>query len=319
MSNNFTKAEPIDFNKARLVSTYQDVSKRFVEPQDIYTRLARRLQTTLDIRMVIQIFMEHLQEYVPYDHFEYYAESCGIHFGSSRKAVHSCDYHLALPQEDLGNLRLTRSRKFSEEELALIENLLSALVYPLRNSLLYKQAIDSALTDSLTGIGNKRALDVQLHREAEIAKRHHHDLSIIVIDVDKFKRINDQHGHSTGDDILHHVVKTIESVCRKSDLLFRFGGEEFVVILRETDLVGAYTIAERIRNEVEGTRAFHGQHEIPVTISLGVATFEKTETLANLFDRADKALFRAKNSGRNKTCTDAVNPPEFTESKAAEA
>ena len=78
MSNNFTKAEPIDFNKARLISTYQDVNKRFIEPQDIYTRLSKKLQTTLDIRQVVQIFIEHLQEYVPFDHFEYYAEATGI-------------------------------------------------------------------------------------------------------------------------------------------------------------------------------------------------------------------------------------------------
>ncbi|MCB0386833.1 MAG: GGDEF domain-containing protein, partial [Bdellovibrionales bacterium] len=128
--------------------------------------------------------------------------------------------------------------------------------------------------------------------------------SMIVLDIDKFKRINDSYGHSAGDQVLKQVAKTIESVCRKSDQVFRFGGEEFVVLLRETELIGAYTIAERIRVEVESTRAYFGQTELPVTLSCGVAEFDKSETLGQFFDRADQALFQAKSRGRNITCVD---------------
>ncbi len=263
--------------------------------------------------------MEQLFELVPFDHFEYYAESQGIQLGSARRNTHSCDYHLSLPHEDLGNLKLTRAKKFKEEELAIIENLLTALMYPLRNALLYKLAIDSAMTDPLTQIGNKRSFESHFSREAEIAKRHSHQLSLIVMDIDKFKHINDSFGHAAGDQILQQVVKTAESVCRKSDLIFRYGGEEFVVILRETGLSGAFIIAERIRKSVEKTRCFVSSREIPVTMSLGVSTFHPDETLDSFFERADSALYDAKNSGRNRTRTRTIysDTSETIDSKSA--
>ncbi|PIE44054.1 MAG: hypothetical protein CSA50_02200 [Gammaproteobacteria bacterium] len=319
MNNFFTKAETIDFTKARLVSTCRDLNKKFIEPQDVYTQLTRALQMTLDINQVIRVFMEHLVKYVPFDHFEYYAESQGIHLGSAKQSTHSCDYHLSLPHEDLGNLKLTRNKKFNADELAAIENLLTALVYPLRNALLYKLAVDSSLTDGLTQVANKRAFEFHFLRETEIAKRHSNPLSLIVMDIDKFKNINDNFGHSAGDQVLRQVVKTVENICRKSDLLFRYGGEEFVVILRETNLAGAYTIAERIRKKVQETRCFVGTREIPVTVSLGVSAFTPDESPETFFDRADDAMYQAKKSGRNRTRVDTTDTsePDAIDSKSA--
>lgn len=300
MSGNHPKAETIDFTKARLVSTFNELNKQIQTPEDKVSRLARRLQTSLDVAAVIRIFCEELSSFVSFDHYEFYSKLHGIQLGSEKKAVHSCDYALTLATESLGHICFTRSKKFKEEELSIMEHLLGTLVYPLRNALLYKQALDAALTDALTSAGNKRALDAQLHREAELSRRHESPLSVIVFDLDRFKRINDTFGHAAGDEVLKLVVKCIADNARKCDMCFRAGGEEFTLVLNGTHQAGARIIAERIRKRIEDTRFYYSDKEIPVTISMGTATFRESETIAEMMERADKALYRAKQDGRNK-------------------
>lgn len=300
MSGNHPKAETLDFTKARLVSTFNELSKQIQTPEDKVSRLSRRLQTSLDVATVIRIFAEEISSFVTFDHFEFYSKLHGIQLGSEKRAVHSCDYALTLTNEPLGHICFTRSKKFKEEELSIIEHLLSSLVYPLRNAILYKQALEAALTDPLTSAGNKRALDAQLHREAELSRRHESPLSVIVFDLDKFKTINDTFGHSAGDEVLKLVVKCISDNARKCDLCFRTGGEEFALVLNGTHQAGVRIIAERIRQRIQDTRFYYADKEIPVTVSMGTATFRENETIAELMERADKALYKAKADGRNQ-------------------
>lgn len=300
MNGNNPKAETIDFTKARLVSTFNNLNRQVQTPEDKLSRLSRRLQTSLEVKSVIRIFAEEVSEYVSFDHFEFYSDAHGLQFGCNKRAVHSCDYALTLSGEKLGHLCFTRSKKFTEEELSIVEHLLGSLVYPLRNAILYKQALDAALTDPLTSAGNKRALDAQLHREAELSRRHHSPLSVIILDLDKFKNINDTFGHNAGDEVLKQIVKCTSDNARKSDLCFRAGGEEFVLVLNGTHQAGVRIIAERIRQRIADTRFYYADKEIPVTVSMGTATFHEGETIIDLMERADKALYKAKHDGRNR-------------------
>ncbi|UZE97750.1 GGDEF domain-containing protein [Alkalimarinus alittae] len=296
----YKKADTIDFTKARLVSTYNELTQHLKDSDDIISRLTRRLQTTLDIKHIINMFVEEVGKLISFDQFEYNCETVGSYITSEKRAAHSCNYKLKLQNENLGEVSLTRSKKFKEEELAILERLMSTLVYPLKNALMYKHALDAALQDSLTSCGNKRALDIALTREAELSRRHNHPLSIITVDIDHFKNINDQHGHAAGDGILKQLVECMINSARKSDLCFRSGGEEFIVLLNKTTEVGARIIAERLRQSVNKTRFVHGDKIIPLTISLGTATFKNNEDLDSLLERSDKALYEAKNSGRNR-------------------
>lgn len=153
------------------------------------------------------------------------------------------------------------------------------------------------LTDPLTGIGNRRLLSRRLAEETMRAQRHKRPLSTIFFDLDHFKRINDVYGHAAGDAVLAAVAESLKSGLREYDLLGRFGGEEFVVLLPETGIEDALQVAERMRLDVAGMRL----PQIPetVTVSAGLAEWMADETGDDLLKRSDRALYRAKASGRN--------------------
>jgi diguanylate cyclase (GGDEF)-like protein/PAS domain S-box-containing protein len=152
--------------------------------------------------------------------------------------------------------------------------------------------------DKLTGILNRRKLDEFLEYEVEIARRHKSDLSLIIVDIDHFKDVNDTYGHQTGDMVLFEVTKMISHLVRKSDIFGRFGGEEFLVICPQTSQEEAFNLAEKLRKEIGGY-SFNkvGQK----TISLGIAQFEENYSTQDLVKKADIALYEAKNTGRDKS------------------
>jgi diguanylate cyclase (GGDEF)-like protein len=190
---------------------------------------------------------------------------------------------------------------FSEYELATIEAYLCRLVYPLRNALLYQKALQSAFIDPLTKTRNRSALLGSLQREWEIARRHAQALSVIMLDVDHFKSVNDTYGHSAGDAVLEQVAKCICSSVRASDVVFRYGGEEFLILLANTENEGALQLAERVRSELQKCPCAIGSDTpLRVTASLGVATLNSNENKEVLLARADQAMYLAKRKGRNR-------------------
>ncbi|RMD71663.1 MAG: GGDEF domain-containing protein, partial [Gammaproteobacteria bacterium] len=176
---------------------------------------------------------------------------------------------------------------------------LCALIYPLRNALLYRKALRRSLQDPLTGVGNRLAMEQAIGREVEFAHRYRLPLALAIIDIDHFKRINDRYGHLAGDCVLKHLVERIRTHVRKTDLVFRYGGEEFAVLLN-AEIEDAAKVAERIRVEVESHPYACGDGAIAVTVSIGIAALKAGEAPLALFDRADKALYDAKRSGRNR-------------------
>ena len=299
MKHKETSDQTIDFTKAKIVSTYRDLSNNISENNDIVSRLTRRLQTTLDCADIIEMFASEVKSLVEFDQMSHSASNQDTIKIGEKAGIHSCQYNLSMDETDLGSLTFSRKKRFIEEELCIIEKLASTLVFPLRNAKLYQQALKAALRDELTDFGNKRALAASLHREAELSIRHDSPLSLVMLDVDHFKAINDCYGHIAGDSILKDLAATIKKCARQSDLCFRYGGEEFLLILDNTDKQQAYLVAERIRRTVaEYSYLFNGKI-IPVTISLGTATFDQKETLENLQTRADEALYKAKSQGRN--------------------
>ena len=185
----------------------------------------------------------------------------------------------------------------------MIENLLAGLLYPLRNTLLYQRAVESATIDPLTGVRNRAAMDSAMKREIGLALRHKTPLSVILMDIDHFKSINDRHGHLYGDQALKAVAQCAEQSVRESDMIFRYGGEEFLILLTGTDLSGAELLAERIRQNIE-TMSPQTDKAIQMTVSLGVTTLIQGDDINSLFQRMDNALYRAKDAGRNRTVID---------------
>jgi two-component system, cell cycle response regulator len=165
-----------------------------------------------------------------------------------------------------------------------------------------------SLTDSLTGIRNRRAFDERLEDSFEHARRYERPLSLVVLDVDLFKHINDTRGHDTGDAVLRGVAHLVASCSRATDFVARIGGEEFAVVLPETPLFEAMQFAEKIRARIATTPVAG----LDVTVSLGVANamHSKVRNTAELFHAADQALYRAKANGRNRTEMERRKVPE---------
>ena len=155
-----------------------------------------------------------------------------------------------------------------------------------------------ASIDKLTGIYNRRMLDEFLQIEIDVAQRHKRSLSLIIIDIDYFKSVNDDYGHLVGDEVLKDIAVTISKSLRSSDVFGRYGGEEFLIICTQTDEKNAFNLAEKLRKIIENHNFNHIGKK---TISLGISTFEENDTIELLFKKADEALYCAKNEGRNKT------------------
>lgn len=161
---------------------------------------------------------------------------------------------------------------------------------------------ESAMTDALTEIPNRLAYDKQVEKEYTRWQRYQRPLCMLICDVDHFKKLNDSYGHKAGDRALVAIAQTIQYNVRASDFLARIGGEEFVVLLAETDLDGAKAVAEKIRYGIELLEFVYQGTSVPITISGGIAEFSGDDRVDDVYLRADKALYLAKKEGRNRFC-----------------
>lgn len=168
----------------------------------------------------------------------------------------------------------------------------------------HENLLSSALRDPLTKLYNKRYFLDRLDSELKFARRHETSLSLLMIDIDHFKRLNDGNGHLAGDAVLVQLSSILSKAVRNEDVVARFGGEELAIVLRAIPVEPAVGLGERLRRLVEQTVTIHQGHELKATISVGVASFPSTraETVEQLIEAADQALYRAKHGGRNRVC-----------------
>lgn len=265
--------------------------------------LSGLLQTTLDVAELINLFTRESRQTIGLDGVVYRNPVEAVELVIGDAATHRATYDLELHGASLGSVEFNRELPFARQEIITLEDLLCALVYPLRNALTYRQAIKLALRDPLTGVPNRAAFDQAMGRELELAKRQQLPMSLLVTDIDHFKLCNDTYGHRFGDDVIRAVANSIDATIRRCDLLFRYGGEEFVVLASHTSQQGALQLAERIRRNIESLTTLAGR-EVQVTVSVGVATLRDNEEANSLFNRADQALYRAKAHGRNQVALD---------------
>jgi diguanylate cyclase (GGDEF)-like protein len=264
--------------------------------------ITQSLQTSLDPTRLIEVFSMEVGALIVHQGIRYLNDDLELDVELGRQARHSCTYNLNLGDEPLGKLTFRRDRKFSDAEIGALELVLCSLLYPLRNALLYQDALQLAQKDPLTGICNRAALDEMMQRELSHARRQDSSYSLLILDIDHFKAINDKYGHIVGDCALKAVASTIDSCKREGDLLFRYGGEEFVVLMRDTDLDGSNLLAERIRAAFETTPCTCSGANLDIRVSIGVSVLQENDSPVSLFARADQALYNAKRNGRNQVC-----------------
>lgn len=299
---NLTSIRPNTSRPARLAELQQSFQD-WNNTSDVMARLARRLSTTLSLEAQLSMLAKEMADMVPFDSLNYRHRIArqDFVFSTGMGGPHRCEYRLSLKGHQYGTLTLHRRQRFSEEELTGIEMMLSGAICHIRNACQFIAIEQAALTDSLTGIGNKRALDEALQRASAMADRHGAPWSLILCDLDHFKLINDNHGHVVGDHILARTAEKLEQALRNSDTVYRFGGEEFAILLPHTNEQEARDVADRIRGAIESIRVDGGETPLTVTASCGVAMHLADEEPEQWLARADESLYRAKAAGRNCT------------------
>jgi len=235
--------------------------------------------------------------------------------GQSEYEFHELAYEksgslLALPlspeaNRSIGVLNLYRKSMngFSKAEIGQFQYIATQIASVIDKTILYHHTKELAFTDGLTGIFNRRYFDMRYSREMLRARRYRRNLTVLMIDIDFFKLYNDTLGHLAGDHALRNVAQVLEASLRRADILCRYGGEEFVVILPEIDGKHGQIVGEKLRRAVLAA-SFDGEQNLPgkhVTISVGVAAFpEHGETAEDILHKADQALYAAKAGGRNQ-------------------
>ena len=192
--------------------------------------------------------------------------------------------------------------KLSTRDISYLEQLTRQSAITINRANAYAKILQYATLDALTGLNNRRQFEVRLKQEIATTKRQKNPLCAMMIDIDFFKKVNDTYGHASGDAVLRAVASVIKEHLRESDIPSRYGGEEFAVLLPYTHIDEAQIVGERLRKAVESTPVPIDKKNINVTISMGLAEFNPEETGEELFERADKALYEAKESGRNRVC-----------------
>ncbi len=261
-------------------------------------KLSNRLHSQIEIEKLINIFADEVKPLLNLNDIIYKLPTDKTKINN--KGRHYASYNMVFNEISLGEISFVRKTRFIEQENLFIEKLLISLLSPLFNAIKFYHAIQDAQTDPLTGALNRLGLDKGFNREMDLARRNEDDLSILVLDIDHFKKVNDTYGHDFGDTVLKQISQHISSCIRATDVFARFGGEEFVVLLNNTNRSGALLLAERIRQQIEQNYSMNGDEKVFYTASIGIATLKANDNRESFFNRADKALYEAKNNGRNR-------------------
>lgn len=295
----------------KLIDRYQQRYQRRVYFVDTFGRLvltgaeggpqgARAGQTLLEVDA-----LKDLQSKLPKPHsgrYEYSAQGQG-HFLNVR-FIPELNWYLFVDKREDGALSEIRQSLYLNLTICLLVTL---IVLALLSNVIkrYQQKIETQATlDSLTGLPNRRGFDLLATQAMLEALRELRPLTALLLDLDHFKRLNDTYGHLAGDQVLAGFAHDLRGCLRQSDIVCRWGGEEFIVLLKDTDSGTALKIAEKIRLLIEHQIYGYEEKQLHVTVSIGLTTLQPEDTLHSLLSRADHAMYRAKQTGRNRTCVE---------------
>lgn len=258
--------------------------------------LSEQLQTTLQLAEQLELFSMAAGKLLPLRSVILQTSIGSFSAAGSEAGQAEHRSLLVLNEQCLAELNYQMDSAITPLQQHSLLQLERQWLYPLRNALVVAKLQQMALRDSLTGLGNRRHFDEQFERSVLIAHRRTEACSLILLDLDNFKRTNDLYGHHAGDEVLLAVADAMLSTLRASDCLFRFGGDEFAVLLSADDAFSSELVAHRL---VKAINQHHICQQFEVTASAGLANLTQAEASATLFSRADNALAQAKIAGKN--------------------
>lgn len=259
-------------------------------------QLMQILTTSLDLYELGDIVFTELKSRLDALFLKVSSPSECFQFGEKSKRSIVKSYNLTASRDGSIKIEYGFARSLSLRETQVLKDINQCAKNPIKNALQFLQIQKLALKDGLTSLGNRRQFDETLEKATSKAHRHGEAVSLIVMDLDKFKQVNDKYGHAEGDKVLMSVAGAINQCLRSSDYAFRFGGDEFCCITTDTDKEANTLIVERIQEAVAADSLLqkHG-----ISLSFGLAMLQPEDTQSSVFSRADAALYQAKQTGRN--------------------
>lgn len=257
------------------------------------------LHQELSWEEILKKFSLYLKKILSYDLVSYSNPNLNLSWKMGEPGDHRITYRLQVNDRFLGHLLFSRPGPFSDVELFQIESWLTVLIFPLRNALQFHVALEAVSEDPVTQLGNRKALDKDLKREIEWAKRHQVPLTLMVISIEQFKLFNDRYGSGLGDQILQSVSQAVQSVMRHTDSAYRHDDEEFVLILSHTPVTGAQLLAERIQAQLAQASLFYHEKRLQISVSVGLSHLQSDDDPSVLLERADRALYQTKREIRH--------------------
>lgn len=284
---NIFDSQNFEFNSLRTFNSgdYEKSTRNFA--------LLEQLQTTLELEKLLNIFAMEASKYVDFSGLYFNKSEINVAVRGSKKSKNERHFELKIHNKFIGQLTYAMNSPVSLNNYKKLNELHEHLIYPINNAIKYQKAMNLAMQDGLTALGNRRYFDEQIKRAMHHAKRHHKKLGLIVADLNKFKTINDTFGHHVGDEILINFGLALKSSIRDSDSVFRFGGDEFAIIVEDAGDDSLTSIEARVQESIKQDFLLT---KYQVSCSLG-STFMNVEDSGNsLFKRADKALYQKKMS-----------------------
>jgi diguanylate cyclase (GGDEF)-like protein len=274
------------------------------------TGLAEQLQTTLELAQQLDMFSMAAGKILPLTAIT--LQTAVGEFKAAGSFQGQAEYRsmLVLNEQCLAELIYQSEQHISPMQQRKLLALESLWLFPLRNALIVTRLQQLALKDTLTGLGNRRYFDDALAKAMQLTERKQQDIALILLDLDNFKQVNDTHGHHAGDEVLLAVADAMRHTLRASDNLFRFGGDEFAVLLTAEDAPSAELVAHRL---VKAIAQQHICQRYAVSASAGLARVQPGEGAKTLFNRADAALYDAKQGGKNVVRLASASSTVFTE------
>ncbi|MGB1262219.1 MAG: GGDEF domain-containing protein [Cognaticolwellia sp.] len=253
--------------------------------------LLEKLQTTLDVKEIIDIFAIEAAKYVDFTGIYFKHSDVSATARGSRQANAERQFELKINGQFFGIITYAVNTPISYSNGNVLTELHQSLINPLNNAVRYHQAMQLAMQDALTQLGNRRSFDEQIKRTMAQATRRQSRVGLILCDLNKFKAINDTFGHAVGDHVLVHFANALRKSVRDTDCIFRFGGDEFAIILEDACEQSLVVIEQRIYNSISQD-AFLAKYK--VSSSLGLAFMNQADSPTSFFERADSALYAQK-------------------------
>jgi diguanylate cyclase (GGDEF)-like protein len=270
---------------------YQPDVRQITDLDPDLVKIVQHLHESLDPRTVFACFGKIMGQHLPIEGvkmtFKYLQFNWGSHQGI--KVQQQINF-----SGDICNLNYRLRKPLTPSQSQRLKSMQALVLLPMFNAIQYQEMSRKAMHDSLTNLGNRHYYSESLKKAIATSIRHESPLSIVILDLDNFKKLNDDYGHLLGDEVLSEFGQLLTMAIRDTDQAFRVGGDEFVVIIRG-DTNAASTLCERVLSSITSHRLFE---KYQVKTSLGVSQWQKGETAASVFERADKALYLAKSCGR---------------------